>query len=109
MGINPAKVWVMRAGGYGEDEESALAEGRAIIGFRNVGDLSAYKHVDFIAEALKKADKAANEDRAATQARQLWAFSRQAEVNDVAVLPLKTRPGQIAMGRITGPYEYVLL
>lgn len=64
------KVWVMRAGGYGEDEEIALSQGLAVIGFRNVGDLMSYKGVEAISEALKKADKSPNQDRADTQARQ---------------------------------------
>lgn len=33
----PPSVWLMRAGGHGEDEKTALAEGRAIIGFEDVG------------------------------------------------------------------------
>jgi restriction system protein len=100
------KVWVMRAGGYGEDEEVALGKGLAIIGFRNAGDLMKYPNVEAIAEALKKGDKTPNQDRADTQARQLWAFSRQAQEGDTVVLPLKTQPGQIALGLLAGPYEY---
>jgi restriction system protein len=100
------KVWVMRAGGYGEDEETALSEGMAIIGFRNVGNLMSFQSVEAISAALKKADKAPNQDRADTQARQLWAFSRQAQQGDTVVLPLKNRPGQIALGVLSGPYAY---
>jgi restriction system protein len=97
----------MRAGGYGEDEEIALAQGLAIIGFRNAGDLMSYKSVEAISEALKKADKSPNQDRADTQARQLWAFSRQAQEGDTVVLPLKSQPGQIALGKLTGSYAYL--
>lgn len=100
------KVWVMRAGGHGEDEEVAIREGLAVIGFREVGDLMSFPSVDAIAEALQKADKSPNQDRSYTQARQLWAFSRQAENGDAVVLPLKSRPGQIALGVLSGPYGY---
>jgi restriction system protein len=96
----------MRAGGYGEDEETALAQGLAIIGFRNVGDLMKYPSIEAIAEALKKGDKTPNQDRADTWARQLWAFSRVAQEGDTVVLPLKTQPGQIALGVLSGPYAY---
>ncbi len=106
---NSAKVWLMRAGGRGEDEETALSEGRVIIGFRVAGDLSTYSDVDALAKVLFKADEAPNEDRAANRARQLWAFSRTAQVGDMVVLPLKTRPGQVALGRITGPYEHAAI
>lgn len=99
------KVWVMRAGGHGEDEEAALNEGMAIIGFRSVGDLMSYPSVEALSEALKKADKSPNQDRADVQARQLWAFSRLAQKGDTVVLPLKSRPGQIALGTLMGPYQ----
>jgi len=97
----------MRAGGHGEDEDAALSEGRAIIGYQEIEDLSPFKDVAAIAKALLKTIASANENRAANWARQLWAFRAQAQTNDVVVLPLKTRAGQIALGRISGPYEYV--
>ena len=56
-----------------------------------------------------KADKAPNEGRATNRARQAWAFSHTAQVGDIVVLPLKTRPGQVALGRIVKPYEYVAI
>jgi len=65
--------------------------------------------VEAIAEALKKADKSPNQDRADTQARQLWAFSRQAQEGDTVVLPLKSQPGQVALGTLAGPYAYMQL
>jgi len=101
------KVWLMRAGARGEDEETALAGGRAIIGFRDAADLTTYADLGKLSAALLKADAEPNEDRAATRARQLWAFSRTAQLGETVVLPLKTRPGQIALGRIAGPYEYL--
>ncbi|MBE0624562.1 MAG: restriction endonuclease [Burkholderiales bacterium] len=100
------KVWLVRAGRRGEDEEADLTEGRAMIGFRDANNLASYPDVAAVARALLKADKEPNENRAANRARQAWAFSRTAQVGDSVVLPLKTRPGQIALGRIVGPYEY---
>jgi len=106
---SPPSVWLVRAGGHGEDEENALSLGRAIIGFREVGDLSRYNDVGEVTAALRKTDKDASEARAANRARQLWAFSRYAKEGDTVALPLKTRAGQIALGRISGPYEYVAI
>lgn len=105
MNSSLPKVWLMRAGSHGEDEEVALSQGRVVHGSR-VGDLSAYKDVKAVAKALSE-EAAFNESRAANWARQLWAFYSLAQVNDIVVLPLKTRPGQIALGRIKGPYEYL--
>ncbi len=101
------KVWLVRAGGHGEDEEIALAQGRAIIGFRNIGKLVAFNAIKDVAAALRATDPQSNEHRAMTRARQLWAFYSGIEPGDTVVLPLKTRPGQIALGRAAGPYEYV--
>lgn len=100
------KVWLMRAGGHGEDEEAALSVERAIIGFLDIGNLAEYENVEEVAKALLAADPEKSEHRAANRARQLWAFYSGAQVGDTVVLPLKTRPGQIALGRITRPYEY---
>lgn len=102
----PPSVWLMRAGGHGEDEETALAEGRAIIGFEDVGDLSGFASAEEVVAALAKTEKEPNENRLLNWARQLWAFSRTAQTGDTVVLPLKTRSGQIALGRISGPYEF---
>jgi restriction system protein len=102
-------VWVMRAGSHGEDEELALAESRAVIGFRRVRDLVSYPTAESLIEDLLTDDKTANRDRAANWARQVWAFGHTAKDGDTVVLPLKSRPGQIALGTLAGPYEYVTL
>ncbi len=99
-------VWVARAGVRGEDEEVALEEGVAIIGFRDAGDLRDYKKLDELSDALRRADPEASSHRARNRARQLWAFREGMKTGDVVVLPLKSRPGQIALGRVTGPYEF---
>jgi predicted Mrr-cat superfamily restriction endonuclease len=53
----PTPVWLMRGGGRGEDEEKALENGRAIIGFRDARDLRGYPSVEAIAEVLFRTDK----------------------------------------------------
>ncbi len=104
--IKTPKVWLVRAGAHGEDEETALTDGIALIGFRDATDLSAYKSIEDAIAVLRTADTDQNEARAANRARQLWAFSRYAEPGDTVVMPLKSKPGQIALGRIEGPYAY---
>ena len=37
---------------------------------------------------------------------QLWAFRSSIAVGDLVVMPLKTQPGMIALGRCTGAYRY---
>ena len=100
------RVWLMRAGRHGEDEDTALAEGRAIIGFLDVEDLLRYKSLEELVESLLRKKPTSSRPRAENYGRQLWAFRERVQVGDVAVLPLKTRAGQIAVGRVTGPYRY---
>ena len=38
-----SKVWLVRAGRHGEDEEAALTNGLSIIGFREVGNLRPFE------------------------------------------------------------------
>lgn len=37
---------------------------------------------------------------------QLWRFTDQIAVGDYVVMPLHTKPGHVAIGRVTGEYEY---
>lgn len=105
-GRETVPVWLVRAGRYGEDEETALSEGLAIIGFRMVGDVREYASVDELTTALQADDPESSRPRAANLARQLWAFREKVQEGDIVVLPLKTQPGQIALGRVAGPYEF---
>jgi restriction system protein len=100
-------VWLIRAGQHGEDEESALSEGKAIIGFQEVKDLATFKSRDGLADAFAKQNPTSPRPRVDNYSRQLWAFRETIREGDVVVLPLKTSPGQIALGRVTGAYRYV--
>ena len=99
-------VWLVRAGGHGQDEEVALTQGLAVIGFTEILDLRGFASPEQLVSALIDMDPEHMKKRAETQARQLWAFREGIVTGDIAVLPLKTRKGQIALGRVTGEYEY---
>src|SRR5437763_1880848 len=100
------RVWVIRAGRHGEDEDAALEEGKVILGFTEFDDLTRYGSVEELIEAYLKLRPASPRGRAEYYGRQLWAFREKIRVGDVAVLPLKTSPGQIAVGRVSGQYHY---
>lgn len=102
----PKKVWLVRGGSQGEDEVTALEKGLAIIGYREVGDLSRFGAPEDLAqEILRKI--AAPQRSAENKARQLWTFREHIEAGDIVAMPLKTRRGQIAVGQVSGPYRYV--
>lgn len=101
-----AAVWLVRAGMHGEDEEIARREGLAIIGFREVPDLRMFRTYEDLLSKLLELDPEQSVPRARNLAAQLWAFRERMEVGDIIVLPLKTNRGYIALGRVSGPYEY---
>ena len=104
MKSNP-KVYLARAGGDGEDEAYALDHGVAIIGFTEYPSLASAKDYDAIL-AMVKATKPDLKPRAAgNYAGQLWAFAVAMQPGDVVVLPRKLT-SQVALGRVTGPYQY---
>ncbi len=99
------KVYLVRAGRNGEDEDSALTQNLAIIGFQDVPSLNGAKDYDAVFALVGEA-LAGNKPRALGNfAGQLWAFAIGIQVGDIVVLPRKLT-SQIAIGRVTGPYQY---
>ena len=102
----PRRAWVVRAGSLGEAEGSNLAMGRASIGWGEVPDLSGVttrEEIRAIVDGLYP--EAPAQSRAVTTG-QLWSFRTSILPGDLVVLPLKTEPGSLAVGRCTGSYRY---
>lgn len=99
-------VWLMRAGKHGEDENTAIDKGLAIIGWHEMPDISAVQSYDEMKQKHAEVYPDMSPKAVMNNAAQLWAFMKRAQKNDIAVLPLKTR-SVIAIGRITGDYEYL--
>ncbi len=100
-----SRVFLVRAGKQGEDEDLALETGIAVIGFREVPtlvDAHSYEDVAKIVDSVFLDDKPR---RRGNFTGQLWAFSVSMQVGDTVVLPRKLT-SQIALGRVTGAYEY---
>lgn len=111
---NPS-VWVVRAGKNGEDEDTALDQQIAIIGFQAYGDATGKTDRAEIGKLVEAGEEkqAADEGRPMPSPHQIgnfkgqfFAFVARIQIGDIIVLPLKTRPGQIAIGRCQGAYEY---
>lgn len=99
-------AWVVRSGRYGERDQWALTNGYSGGGWQEVPDLTS---------SIVRADVAAviastyPEFSAAAQANytgQLWALRGRIQLGDLLVMPLKSTR-QIAIGRVTGGYEYL--
>ena len=99
------KVYLARAGQSGEDEDSALEQNIAILGFHEVPSLATATDYESVHEIVAKAFVDTRPRAVGNFARQLWAFVGAIKEGDLVVLPRKLT-SQIAIGRVTGPYEY---
>ncbi len=98
-------LWVVKGGRSGEREERFLEHSVLGIGWEDVADLSQYPTREALKSAYRQVYPADSEIKVGVQAGQLWAFSHAMKDGDLVVVPLKTR-GQIAVGRIAGPYQH---
>lgn len=104
-GIAAAHAWLTRSGRYGERDDWALATGVTPGGFAGVPDLSGSQSLDDVRRLVAAAYTDASTNAVSNFAAQLWALRGRMAVGDYVVLPLKAT-SQVAIGRITGEYEY---
>lgn len=100
-----AQAWLIRAGKAGEREQWALKNGVSGGGFHEVGDLTSADTREAVHAAVANAFRGAKPQTIQTFAAQLWALRGRISEGDWVVMPLKGSP-TIAIGKITGPYEY---
>lgn len=98
-------LWLVRAGRYGEQEESALQHNVAAIGWDDLPDLSSIKSKEELKDLYERVYPGNKKMALANEVGQLWTFINKIQVNDLIVLPLKLRYA-IAIGRVMGPYQY---
>ncbi len=98
-------LWLVRAGPNGERETYALEHGVAVIGWDELGDLSSVDSRDAVLDRFHQTRPDDDENRLRNWASQVWAFAGRIEVDDLVVLPSKSSP-TLAVGRVTGPYQY---
>jgi restriction system protein len=98
-------LWMVRAGRNGEQEEGALEHGVATIGWNELPDLSSIRSRDELKAPYEEHNPAETKMQVANAVGQVWAFISRIQPDDLVVLPLKTRSA-LAIGRVTGPYEY---
>ena len=99
-------AWLVRGGERGEREEVALREGLAIVGWEELGDISGCGSREGIREVLRQTYPEVADNVISNWTGQLWRFSEQIRPGDIVVMPLHTRAGQVAIGQVSGPYEY---
>lgn len=102
------RVFLIRAGRNGEDENYALDNKVAIIGFTRYPSLKHVQNYNDILTIIKEITPDLTPRTAGNFAGQLWAFTLSMKEGDIVVMPRK-QTSQIALGRIKGPYKYELI
>lgn len=105
MSATPAKIYLARAGGDGEDENYALDNGLAIIGYSEIPSLAGAKDYDDVLAVVKASLPDSKPRAVGNHAGQLWAFAVAMREGDIVVLPRKLT-SQVALGRVKGPYQF---
>jgi len=99
------RVFLVRGGRNGEDEEYALDHGLAIIGKREYPSLEGAQDYETILNLVKESTPDIKPRAQGNSAGQLWAFAVGMNEGDIVVLPRKLT-SQVALGVVTGPYKY---
>lgn len=101
-----SRAWLIRGGRNGEREEAALRDGLAITGWDELGDLKKYANKNQILSDLLEVFPSRKKASLTTWAGQLWRLSREIQCGDYVVMPLKTKPQQLSIGKVIGPYRF---
>lgn len=102
----PPLAWVIRAGRYGEREQWCLSESFAGGGWAEVPDLTAIASREELAGVVAEAYPEGAPGMRANATGQLWRMRSEIKVGDLVAMPLK-HSAQIALGTVTGGYEYL--
>lgn len=99
-------AWVVRGGASGEDERFGLDNGVATVAWDEIGDLTGCHSREDVRAMVDEANPGDSAPKRAALTGQLWAFRRSIRPGDIVVMPLKTKPGYLAMGECSGEYFY---
>lgn len=99
------KIWTVRAGKYGEQEQICLDEGIVTIGWSDVPNLKSFKTRDNLFNEYQKLYEETSNVKAGINVGQLWRFANEITNGDLVALPSKTQP-TIHIGQITGDYKH---
>lgn len=100
------RLWIVRAGAHGEQELDVITQGKLMLGFDEVGDLTGLKDRDAIFAVVQAAMPGSGEKKVLNFAAQLNQFVNTIAEGDLVVLPRKVTSG-VAIGQVAGPYVYV--
>ena len=101
-------LWLVRAGKAGEHEDRFLSGDHIFLTWGaelDATDLTQARDYDGLKEIIRQVYPGDSAGRVGNWTGQIWVFAQGMQRGDWFVLPLKQRPA-IAVGEVTGPYEY---
>ena len=98
-------LWLVRAGKRGEQEEFALNNRVAVIGWDDLPDLSQVQTREELYKRLEETYPEVKRKTLLNWLSQIWPFVREMQQGDLVALPSKRRP-VVYLGRVKGPYVY---
>lgn len=99
------RLWTVRAGKYGEQEQLCLDEKVITVGWSDVPDLKLFKTRDDLFDEYQNIYGENQQRKSGINAGQLWRFANEIAVGDLVALPSKMQP-VIHVGKVVGDYQY---
>lgn len=99
------KLWTVRAGKYGEQEQTCVDNSLITIGWNDLPDLRTFKSRDELFKEYQTIYEEPSNVKAGINAGQIWRFANEIAIGDLVALPSKTQPS-IYIGKVTGGYKF---
>ncbi len=99
------KLWTVKAGKYGEQEQVCLSQGLITVGWNDLPDLKKYKTREELVADYQKVYQESSNVKSGINAGQLWRFANEIQQNDIVALPSKSQP-IIHIGKVIGDYHF---
>jgi restriction system protein len=98
-------LWVLRGGRQGERERFALDHGLALIGWERFPDMSHIASRQELTRTIERERPTLRPRAVSAYCGHLWSFVHDVKVGDLLLMPLKGK-AVVAVGEVTGPYQY---
>lgn len=99
------KLWTVRAGRHGQQEQTCLDEKLITIGWDDLPDLTQFKTKDDLFDKYQELYEQTSNVKIGITVGQIWRFKNEIANGDLVALPSKFQP-VIHIGKVTGDYKY---